>query len=111
MEDVSEFVCKLCTKQLKSEEAVKSHIKSFHQYSGKAERMHCTICDHYLLNLKSYKCHMKRHTESQVEHTCPHCSKILPNKTSLRGHVNYIHQTNNNFTCKYCEKGVSEYIF
>ena len=103
----TEFICELCTKQLKSKDAMKNHIKNMHESTPNEQRMHCTICDHYLRNLKSYKCHMKRHTDIQEKHTCPICQKELPNKDSLRGHVRYTHQTKDKFVCKYCEKKVS----
>lgn len=86
---------------------MKLHIKNVHEFPGNDQRIHCTICNHYLRNIKSFKSHMKRHTDIPGKHKCPNCSKELPNKASLRSHVRYTHETKNIFTCKYCDKGVS----
>ncbi|XP_014211131.1 transcription factor IIIA [Copidosoma floridanum] len=90
-----------CSEVFEKWALLQKHIKIEH--SG--IEYHCTECKKLFSNKRSYKTHMKIHSENRPVLPCPYenCNRLYYFKNNLHYHIK-VHHTGNKFNCDMCGK-------
>ncbi|KAG5682418.1 hypothetical protein PVAND_011771 [Polypedilum vanderplanki] len=95
-------ICDICSKTVKSKNALEEHKKT--HFRKLEDRIKCSICSHYLSDIKSFNRHLANHATETLENHCNYCGKKSPNLNALRKHIRYVHEMVKKYKCRFCEK-------
>lgn len=98
------FVCDICAKKVKSSYTLELHRKEHLNTDPDGNRIHCKECGHWLKGEASFRNHMRRHRESELDNNCKICNKAFANLNLLKSHVKYVHEAEKIHKCNVCEK-------
>ena len=102
---VKKFTCKLCMKDFRSGQTLKSHTNFVHE--GKGEK--CDICFVELSDTIAIRRHKKAIHERQIMYECDSCGKTFNEEGNLRCHVKTVHEKNaEKCRCETCGKDYSD---
>ena len=98
---VKKFTCKLCMKDFRSGQTLKSHTNFVHE--GKGEK--CDICFVELSDTIAIRRHKKAIHERQIMYECDSCGKTFNEEGNLRRHVKTVHEKmQKNVVVKHAER-------
>lgn len=103
------FFCEICSKQVKGKDGLLAHLKT-HEVIRSEDRIQCNVCGNYQKDMKSYKVHIKKHSELEEDRICPECGKISASIKALKYHIKFVHQTSRTFQCQNCPKAFKKKI-
>ena len=90
------LMCKLCNKQLRQDESLRSHFIQMHSQSGKTI---CQFCGGSFSNIES---HVATLHLNDKPHKCDKCEYSHATKVGLKNHKLYFHPKGNAHMCHMC---------
>ena len=94
--DDTGLMCKLCNKQLRQDESLRSHFIQMHSQAGKTV---CQFCGGSFANIEA---HVATLHLNEKPHKCDKCSYSHATKIGLKNHKLYFHPKGNAHMCHMC---------